>query len=309
MRRSQRNWSGLARRWSSRLTERKGQYWFKKLNHYRAREKPSTPKKSGSSRRKTPDVAPEPVEFSSEEEGEEAIRTPVYYASKSSRKEEASTSYSNTDTIEITPPRRSTRSGRNDTTQRSVATSRGSLYPDLSAYVTTRSNRSMRGDVNDAEQSYHYGDEFTDSDPDESVYEVENKSINTTFSLHGNADGFGENDVHSPATRSAVSRRSGKLNQTLRSKLDSSTLNHSGILGNSHKVENSWEEKQVFKTSRESCISTAILIVVGIFFLLLAAAYVYMNGSFLGKFMCWYTLRISVYIKLSKNIVKASSLI
>ncbi|KAK3103852.1 hypothetical protein FSP39_022419 [Pinctada imbricata] len=259
---------------------------IKKLNHFRARERPSPSKKS-TARQKTVEV-----EFSSEESEEEETRSnsTIGRILGKRKKDDPTPPYSNTDTIEISPPRRSTRASRNESnisvTRRGAAASPRSLYPDLSEFVTTtrHHDKSYSGNNIKVDETLDYQEEFTDTDPEgeeESIYEVENRSINTTFSLHGNIE-----DVDSKPSSSRATRRSTGLNQTLRSKLNASVANHSSVTQSNPKED--WNESQKFKPARASFISTAILIIVGIFFFILAASYVYirkdinLSGSITG---------------------------
>lgn len=251
---------------------------IKKLNHLKARDRPANPGKKTTPSRGRPTKN---IEFSSAEESEEETAGPIRrMLGRQGAQKGPVLSYSKTDTIEISPSR--TRSGvRRSTRKSGVGSSNSetaaapsvplkSLYPDLSHEVD--------GANNSRTYSFDNQNEFTDSDPEESVYEVENKSMNTTFHLQ---DSFVDN-YESPIGRSVKQRRSigrGKPKKAEKNttwsgyspdKLNNITDNKEGQEENDGHFDHSYEP-------RASFISTSILCLVIGFFLVVGGTYIYLR--------------------------------
>ncbi|XP_055999986.1 inner nuclear membrane protein Man1-like isoform X3 [Ostrea edulis] len=263
------------------IDKKKRSILIKKLNHFRARErivnqgKKTTPSRSRHTKN---------VEFSSAEESEEEPVGPVKrILGKQGTQKNPVLSYSKTDTIEISPPRTragSRRSARrsgvgtnsNDTAAPSPSVPSKSLYPDLS--------RDVGGATRNSSMNYSYDNqnEFTDSDPEESIY-VENKSVNTTFTLR---DSFVE-DHESPVNRSVKQRRPITRGKSSKKENNASWPVYSNQKMNSitdNKEEEDEQDSQQFDHSyepRASFISTSILCVVICFFLVVGTTYVYLR--------------------------------
>jgi len=277
---------------------------IKKINSLRAKENnANTPKKTTNSRPK------QNLEFSSEDESEEESRkTPTtnrptnrLFGRKSVRPT-SSPYYSNTDTIEISPNDRKTnlRSRKNMKDQSTPSSSTSpKLYPDLTglkaAAAKTDGWKFQRGAKKNSEISYEYPGEFTDSDPDESTYEVENKSVNTTFTLGPDLDDDDEeNDGADYSTY--VSRVSPGSKSRDVVKRESFTSTSTKRISSNHVPVNSFTEEEIrqqsfqtyedsrkFKPPVASYVSTGhgSLICVAVFFLSLAMTWVYMRRDFL----------------------------
>lgn len=245
---------------------------IKKLNHLKARDRPANQVKKATPSRTKPTKN---VEFSSAEESEGETAGPIgRMLGRQGTQKEPVLSYSKTDTIEISPPRTRRRSARRSvvgaTSSESAPSGRvKSLYPDLSEDVARNASNTSRN------YSFQYQNEFTDSDPEESLYEVENKSINTTFPLQ---DSLVDN-YDSPLNRSVKQRRSltrGKPKKSENNatwsadKLSSITDNKEGGDENDGHLNHSYEPKASF-------ISTSILCLVIGFFLVVGATYIYLR--------------------------------
>lgn len=251
---------------------------IKKLNHLKARDRPANQGKKTTPSRARPTKN---IEFSSAEESEEETAGPIgRMLGRQGAQKGPVLSYSKTDTIEISPPRtragvrRSTRKsgvgGTNSETAAAPSVPLKSLYPDLSQEVD--------GANNSRNYSFDYQNEFTDSDPEESVYEVENKSMNTTFHLQ---DSYIDN-YESPIGRSVKQRRSigrGKPKKEEKNttwsgyspnKLNNITDNKEDQDENDGHFDHSYEP-------RASFISTSILCIVIGFFLVVGATYIYLR--------------------------------
>ncbi|XP_060082211.1 inner nuclear membrane protein Man1-like [Ylistrum balloti] len=295
----------------------------KKLNHLRARENASTRAKKTTNTRKKQNV-----EFSSEDESEiEDVAAPTTASRLPGRKSlrQNTSAYSSiTDTIEMSPSTKRTnfRSRRSITIAKDQSTPvvnnsntpgpSGSprLYPDLSRFSDTDNTNSKgkgwkyQRNAKDEEDSYDFKGDFSDSDPDESTYEVVNKSMNTTFTVADSEtrneededddadDGESINDIRDYNTRFSTRLRnrhegsknnSSKITSTSQTK-KSKTANH----------VNSFTEEEIrqygFKTHEDSrkmkpqvasYVSTGILIIVVVFFASLGMLYMYMRGDLL----------------------------
>ena len=244
---------------------------IKKLNHYRARENVANKqKKSQNSRKK------QVVEFSSEDESEEepAPITPSCLLGRRPVRQNKSFGYSNTETIEVSPPSSKSLRSRNSTAS-------NKLYPDLSEFDANTSNSSKVWENSTSNDKPSYDNEFTDSDPDESVYEVTNKSINTTFTLHERNREDCNNDK-------SFASKYGRLGNNVSADASPNVINRKNIASN-HVSTSSFTEEEIrqqgFKTCDDarkykqpaaSYISTGILVVTAIFFTSLAAIYLYL---------------------------------
>ncbi|XP_061187269.1 inner nuclear membrane protein Man1-like isoform X2 [Saccostrea echinata] len=263
------------------IDKKKRPILIKKLNHFRARDRPANQgKKTTPSRsRQTKNV-----EFSSAEESEDETVVPIKrMTARQAPQKEAVSSYSKTDTIEISPPR--TRTGSRRSTRRSGVGGSSSdsvtpapsvplksLYPDLSREIG--GGAVINSSVN---YSYEYQNEFTDSDPDESMYEVENKSMNTTFQLQDSfVDNYKSPLGHSVKQRRSVGRGNSRKTENntawpeySRGKLNNITDNREEDEHDNH-IDHSYEPKASF-------ISTSILCLVVCFFLIVGATYIYLR--------------------------------
>jgi hypothetical protein len=261
------------------IDKKKRPILIKKLNHFRARgrlanqAKKTTPSRSRHTKN---------VEFSSAEESEEeeSVGPVKRLLGKQGAQRDPVTSYSKTDTIEISPPR--TRAGsRRSSRQSGVGTNSGdtagpspraakSLYPDLS--------REVGGAARNSSMNYSYDNqnEFTDSDIEESIY-VENKSVNTTFTLR---DSFVE-DQESPVNRSIKQRKPINRGKSSKKENNASWTVYSSPGANSI-TENKEEDEQDSPSDRAyeppaSVISTSILCLVICFFLVVGTTYIYLR--------------------------------
>lgn len=282
---------------------------LKKLNHYRAKNRtPSQPKKATPSRKKQ-----QPIEFSSEESEteENESSSPLGRIFGRAKRSNTSSFYSNTDTIEISPstskdegkPRRNTRrsyvSPEHNSTSDYVS-SKSNLYPDLSTLSSPTDNSKHRGvdrRPKDETPDFSYEQDFTDSDPDDSSYEVVNKSINTTF-VYDNPDE--EPTLHQTRTspyRGALNKKSGLAQNSvlIQRQKNKSTMNHSNDLHNEEPEEPLEDAFQTEDNAIESSsyVSTVLVLLVAIFFLSISLTYVYLRRDYLfhtekGTYTCRY---------------------
>ncbi|CAC5404222.1 LEMD3 [Mytilus coruscus] len=269
---------------------------LKKLNHYRAKERAVTqPKKSTPSRKK------QPAEFSSEESEEEENVADSTFGKIFGRvkKTPSSPFYSNTNTIEISPS-----SSRDDpklkrNTRRSFLSkdvnsseNKSKMYPDLSelsiSNESNSKNSSLNGSQRDDSLEYSYEQEFTDSDPDESTYEVVNKSVNTTFIYDNQNEEPTLHQTRSTPHRGTPNRKSGNTPNSVlvqRQKKNKSNINHVNKLLPKEEPEEPLEDafqttEKVTETS-SSYVSSILVLLVAIFFLSISLTYVYLRRDYL----------------------------
>lgn len=272
---------------------------LKKLNHHRAKERTaSQPKKATSSRKK------QQAEFSSEESETEENETSSPLGRMFGRGKRASTSsfYSNTDTIEISPstfkdetkPRRNTRRSFVSQSQDNNSTSdyvrsKSNLYPDLSSISSsteTSKRRSFDRRQKDDTVDFSYEQDFTDSDPDDSSYEVVNKSVNTTF-VCDNPDE--EPTLHQTRTspyRSTSNKKSGLAQNSVlvQRQKNKSTMNHTNDLPEEEPeepLEDAFQTEEKVTETSSSYVSSVLVLLVAIFFLSISLTYVYLRRDYL----------------------------
>lgn len=268
---------------------------LKKLNHYRAKERAANqPKKTTPSRKK------QRAEFSSEE-SEEENETGSSIGRVLSRVKKVSTSpfYSNTNTIEISPSsskddaktKRNTRRSfiSQEQSVQNTSKTKSKLYPDLSELSTSNDSYTRRrsyGRQKDETLEYSFKQELTDSDPDESTYEVVNKSVNTSF-VYDNQDE--EPTLHQTRTTSnrGTPRKSGGFQNSVlvqRQKQTKSTMNHLNKLSNEEPeepLEDAFQTEEKVPETSSSYVSSILVLLVAIFFLSISLTYVYLRRDYL----------------------------
>ncbi|XP_033746593.1 LOW QUALITY PROTEIN: inner nuclear membrane protein Man1-like [Pecten maximus] len=295
----------------------------KKLNHLRARENASNRLKKATNSRKKQNV-----EFSSEDESEiEDVAAPTTASRLSGRKSlrQNTSAYSSiTDTIEMSPntKRTNSRSRRSITSAKDPPVVNSSqtntpgpsgsarLYPDLGRFSDADNAKSKgRGwkyqrNTNAGEDSYDYKGDFSDSDPEESMYEVVNKSMNTTFPVAESAarneeeddDDADEDDIVNDNRdfntrfstrlrgRHEVSKNNSSKKTTTSQTKQSKTSNHVNSFTEEEIRQYGFkthEDSQKMKPPVASYVSTGILIIVAVFFASLGMLYIYMRGDLL----------------------------
>lgn len=283
---------------------------LKKLNHFKARERPPpqpkkpAPYKRGSKR-------PEPraaEEFSSEDSAneDETISKSTKLFKRKSVDSSSTSFYSNTDTLELSPnnysrPKLRSRARNNHedfpsnspVANNSKSPNKSSLYPDLSTLTSKfRGQRNSQG-INQSAVSGrnidYNAEEFTDSDPDESMYEVVNKSINTTFTIENNHDNPSDN-LDLGRYGGNLKSRAGKSSQKRIYGAQQTSPKH--VRPNNSCTEDitehgfiSSERNRHFSMPRETSISTCIVALVIAFFLAITLTYVFMRRSEIGDFI------------------------
>lgn len=319
------------------IDKKKRPILVKKLNHLRARKNVSNRlKKTINSRKK------QNIEFSSEEDESEIedVAAP-FTASRSpgrkSLRQNTSAYTSTTGTIEISPSIKKTnlRSRRsvgltakdqpliNNYIASTPGPSGSRLYPDLASFTDApgtsssakRSSWNFRRNAKEEDNTNDYKGDFSDTDPEESIYEVVNKSMNTTFPV-ASGGGAGaddddedgdedEDDDFANESRVDYNTRfsSSRLRNHETSKLNSSTSTSPAKRNKtSNHVQNSFTEEEIrqfgFKTHEDSrklkpqaasYVSTGILIIVAVFFVSLGMTYMYMRGDVLHGIMDVFT--------------------
>ena len=228
---------------------------IKKLNHYKAKENPPLKRSRSSGRQPRRSVAPQEFSDDSQEENEtESITTRIFPR----RKQNApSTSYE--------PDRRSLRNRNTD-----------SWSPNATKSVRGKGVENKR--VTAVKQIEIYPNEFSDTDDtaDESVYEVENKSINTTFQFDS-VENEDEEDISPSPKWSRTGQYSPKriiTNLNDKKSVLSNFSNHKppSALGKGINVS-----RDETVESRESTVASTILTVVAVFFFALALSYAYIR--------------------------------
>ncbi|XP_021344018.1 inner nuclear membrane protein Man1-like isoform X2 [Mizuhopecten yessoensis] len=297
----------------------------KKLNHLRARENIANKlKKTTNSRKK------QNVEFSSEDESEiEDVAAPTTASRLPGRKplrQNTSAYSSTTDTIEMSPSTKRTnfRSRRSITSAKdqhvvnnSLSNTPGPsgasrLYPDLTPFsdtANTSSNSKAKGwknqrNAQDEEDSYDFKGDFSDTDAEESMYEVVNQSMNTTFPVADSATRNEEeedddadeeefvNDTRDYNTRFSnrlrnrheVTKNNSSKTTTSQTKKSSKTTNHVNSFTEEEIRQYGFkthEDSQKMKPQVASYVSTLILIIVAVFFASLGMLYIYMRSDLL----------------------------
>lgn len=254
---------------------RKRPILIKKLNHYKAKENPP-PKRSRSGGRQ-PKRSVAPPEFSDDSQDEtETEPKRIFHRKKQN----------NSSTSAYEPERRSLRNRSTESSSMTVPKSgRGKGLLDVNSRVTA------------VKQMEIYPNEFSDTDDtaDESVYEVENKSINTTFNFDSVENEDEEDISPSPKWSRTGQYSSRRVNTSLiNDKSAHSNLsnhNFSSALGKGMK-ENHDESIE----SREYTVSSTILTVVAVFFIVLAVSYVYIRRDIFLPHMTA-TLQSGILIK------------
>ena len=228
---------------------------IKKLNHYKAKENPPLKRSRSGGRQPKRSVAPQEFSDDSQDETESESLTSKIFPRR--RQNAPSTSYE--------PDRRSLRNRTTDSWSQNA-------------------NKSARGKgidnkrVSAGKHIEIYPNEFSDNDDtaDESVYEVENKSINTTFQFDS-VENEDEEDI-SPSPKWS---RTGQYSpQGIRTNLNdkksvlSNFSNHNPPSALGKRINVSQDETI---ESRESTVASTILTVVAIFFIALAISYAYIR--------------------------------
>ncbi|KAL4226857.1 meiotic attachment of telomere to nuclear envelope [Mactra antiquata] len=226
------------------IARKKRPILIKKLNHHYAKENPP-PKRGKGGNRQTKQV-PRPAEFSddSQEEGEFESRTRTYNTSK------INSGFNSFN-------RDSSRKTRNRSYDNGATSSK--MTPD--SFRSRGSTSKSKNKRNNSRQVEIYPDEFSDNETaEESVYEVEEQSIgiNTTLNYEDDDDDDDDDDMAEQVVYAKPSSVS-------------STPNKRMVDGKSDtKVNDS-----------EHFIPKTLLIVMGIFFVILAVSYVYVKRDFL----------------------------
>ncbi|KAJ8301744.1 hypothetical protein KUTeg_020731 [Tegillarca granosa] len=285
------------------IDRRKRPLLLKKLNHFKARERPPPQLKKAASYKRGKRPEPQAAEeFSSEDSGYEDETVSELFKIKSL--DTSSTSfYSNTDTLELSPNnyrrpmlRNRARNDDNGPLNSSVANhskqqNKSSLYPDLSTLTGKfRVQRNSQG-INQSESNIDYNaEEFTDSDPDESLYEVVNKSINTTFTIENNHDNPSDGlnlsryggSLKSRAGKSSQKWMYGAQKASPKNKLQNNSCTEEDVTEHGFR---SSEQNRHFYIPRETSISTCIVALVIAFFLAITLTYVFMRRGEIGDFI------------------------
>ena len=230
---------------------------IKKLNHYRAKENPPLKRSRSGGRQTKRSVAP--PEFSDDSQ-DETETEPISKLSFAGRKTNAASAYES--------ERRSLRNRSGESSNSVLRNSRGS--------------RGRTSDVNkrltEVKQMELYPEEFSDTDDtaDESVYEVENKSINTTFNFDS-VENETEEDLSPPVK--SWSRTAQLPSRRLTNKLNSESLlsNISNHNSPGASVKRSKIKSDEPNEVREYTVSSTILTVLAVFFVALALSYAYIR--------------------------------
>lgn len=274
---------------------------LKKLNHYRAKERAAIqPKKTTPSRKK------QQAEFSSEESEEENETGSSSFGRIFGRpkKLQPSNFYSNTNTIEISPSsskddtksnKRNTRRSFNSQSETNIQNStktKSKLYPDLSEVSSLNDSYTGQKSIekpNEDALEYSYEQDFTDSDPDESSYEVVNKSVNTTFVDNNQVE---EPTLHQTRTttpnRGTPVRKSAAVFQksvlVQRQKQSKSTINNINKVPQEEPeepLEDAFQTEEKAIETSSSYVSSILVLLVAIFFLSISLTYVYLRRDYL----------------------------
>ena len=247
------------------IDKRKRPLLIKKLNHYKARENPPLKRSRSGGRASKRSVAPQ--EFSDDSQDETEV-APISKRIFSGRK----SNVSSTSTYEPT-----VRSLRNRSTEASTSATKNNAK-------STRNSRTS--DVNkrltSVRQMELYPEEFSDADDtaDESIYEVENKSINTTFNFDSveNEDEEDYEDLspgHQSWNRSTRQTPSTNMNITNDGRSFLSNYSNHNSPGPVDKRIKKNQSETV--ENREYSVSSTILTVLAVFFIALALGYVYIR--------------------------------
>ncbi|XP_063402425.1 inner nuclear membrane protein Man1-like [Mytilus trossulus] len=264
---------------------------LKKLNHYRAKERAATqPKKSSPSRKK------QPAEFSSEESAEEDNEADSTFGKIFGRAKKAPSSpfYSNTNTIEISPSSSKDDPKLKRNTRRSFLSkdvnsseNKSKMYPDLSELSISSDSNSKNSSLNRSTLEYSYEQEFTDSDPDESTYEVVNKSVNTTFIYDNQDEEPTLHQTRSTPHRGTPNRKSGNTPNSVlvqRQKKNKANMNHVNKLPKEEPeepLEDAFQTTEKVTETSSSYVSSILVLLVAIFFLSISLTYVYLRRDYL----------------------------
>ena len=231
---------------------------IKKLNHHRAKENPPLKRSRSGGRQPRRSVAPPEFSDDSQEETEtESITKRIFPRRKQTS---SSTLYE--------PDRRSLRNRSTDSSNLTLQ----------NASKSGRAKGMENKRVTAVKQIEIYPNEFSDTDDtaDESVYEVENKSINTTFQFDSVENEDEEDISPSPKWSRTGQYSPRRINTNLNNEKSvlSNFSNHNppSALGKGVKVNHDETTE-----SRENTVASTILTVVAVFFIVLAVSYAYIR--------------------------------
>ena len=234
---------------------------IKKLNHYKAKENPPLKRSRSGGRQSKRSLAP--AEFSDDSQDETEVE-PI------SKRIFAGRKVNSPSTSTYLPSGRSLRNRSTDLSN-SIATNTKSSRGKGTSNVNKK--------LTPARQIELYPEEFSDGDDtaDESLYEVVNKSINTTFNFDS-IENETEEDYEDLSPGPGREYRSGPYIPNFTVKLPSEKRN---LISNhtSHGALNKGRKAGPNETveNREYSVSSTILTVVAVFFVALALSYAYIR--------------------------------
>ncbi|KAK3582031.1 hypothetical protein CHS0354_000272 [Potamilus streckersoni] len=235
---------------------RKRPILVKKLNHYRAKENPPLKKNRGGGRKIGRTSAPHRnQEFSDESQDEES-------ETKSIHEHVLRTVTPNIDKTPSSSTRTPTRASRSKGTK--------------AGHIVSIANSSIQRGRRSLTSTHHelYADEFSDLDADtadESTYEVQDRSINTTLPLYHDDDRPADASFAASQTTKSIRRRSWLFSGRSNTHQENH-INHASNIENEEGFKTKDDSVQMYRL-RDQHISKGILVFVALFFVTLAMGY------------------------------------
>ncbi|XP_046339883.2 inner nuclear membrane protein Man1-like isoform X1 [Haliotis rufescens] len=262
----------------------KRQIYIKKLNHHKSKANSGDQTTRKSSKRAHLDVlSSDDSDFESAGQTDRQRSKIVSGVSKSLRRR-------STANTPITPPKPKPSSNRVSLGRPSLRSRKSEQQTDDSPRITKlearQSTSRLYPDLSDLNASGSLGNrsrinetfESSDSDLEESTYEVENKSVNTTFTIESNNslnDGRSPNRSHQTKSNTTYSNH---VTPVTHANSKRHTTNHT-----SSKHVN--DSKKNYKLYPEH-VSGGLLVIVGGFFLVLAVSYLFVRKDVI---LAWYS--------------------